>query len=129
MDIKLLENFKAVRFGQGAISKLVGALFAVSALGAFVTWNTPDLTFRYVVFGALVVCFLVVAALSVYFIEKHPEAALVEGASAVSVYRMVAEAKGLSDVIVDDAILPSPRRALSEPMSTDTGDLAEDDGG
>lgn len=111
-DLNILDNFKAIKFGRGVVSKNVLAFCAMIAGGTVLGWSTPDLGFKYVVFGVLAAYFLVTNALNVFFVSRHPESALVEGGEVVAFHRLEAEAKGLTHPSNDDAITTSPIRPL-----------------
>jgi hypothetical protein len=124
-DFKLLDNLKAIRFGPGVVGKTVLAFWGIIVLLVALGVTTPDLTFKFVALGTGAFLFVLTCLLNVYFVNRHPGLALIEGQTVVAYQRFQAEAKGLANPPEDQPAITSPIRPLSLAPANDLDEDAE----
>jgi hypothetical protein len=125
VDLKILENVKALKVGHGVISKSALTTCVFIAGGSLMAWATHDVVFSYVVLGILAISFCINQGLNVYFVKRHPEQALLEGMEIVDYHRMQAEIKGLQLGLPETAITTSPARELPPAPDYDGDDAGQ----
>jgi hypothetical protein len=122
VNLHLLENFRALRFGPGALTKNLWALIgllAVAAIAIFVG-RTPQMI--YVSLGIAVGAYLFYHLMNFLTMRAHPQLALLEGMELADYYRSSQGALGKAEV----SVLPGVENPSEPPRLTQGGLLSED---
>jgi hypothetical protein len=111
--VKILEGFRSIRFGQGALSKNA-ILFSVVTAGAVgFIFATHDEKYRLVALAVIGVAFLLTHVSNFVTMKVFPQLALLEGAELVS---YASASQGLKGMPAVATTVASANPAYPEPV-------------
>lgn len=104
MNLHLLENFKALRFGPGALTKNLWALIALFAIAAVAIIVGRTEVIILIVLGISVFGYLFYHLMNYLTMKAHPQLALLEGMELADYYRSSQGVMGKPELAISQGV-------------------------